>query len=55
MSTTYMGQLQPQIEEGISKTEWISKVGIDNFLNDAFENIRTIVLEVLNRNSLGDE
>ena len=29
MSTNYMGQLQPQIEEGISKTEWISKAGID--------------------------
>jgi len=55
MSTNYMGQLQPQIEEGISKTEWISKAGIDSFLDDAFENIRIIVFEVLDRKSLGDK
>ena len=50
MSTNYTGQLQPQIEEGILKTEWISKDGIKDFLNDAFENIRIIVLEVLDSN-----
>ena len=55
MSTNYTGQLQPQIEEGISKTEWISKAGIESFLDDAFENIRIIVFEVLDRKSLGDE
>ena len=55
MSTNYTGQLQPQIEEGISKTEWVSKVGIEGFLNDAFENIRIIVFEVLDRESLGNE
>ena len=55
MSTNYTGQLQPQIEEGISKTEWVSKVGIEGFLDDAFENIRIIVFEVLDRKSLGDE
>ena len=55
MSTNYMGQLQPQIEEGISKTEWISKAGIESFLDDAFENIRIIILEVLDRKSLGDK
>ena len=55
MSTNYMGQLHPQIEEGISKSEWISKVGIEDFLSDAFENIRIIVFEVLNRNSFGDK
>lgn len=50
MSTNYTGQLQPQIEEGILKTEWIPKDGIKDFLNDAFENIRIIVLEVLDSN-----
>jgi ADP-ribose pyrophosphatase YjhB (NUDIX family) len=55
MSTNYMGQLQPQIEEGISKTEWISKAGIESFLDDAFENIRIIILEVLDRKFLGDK
>ena len=50
MTTNYTGQLQPQIEEGILKTEWISKDGIKDFLNDAFENIRIIVLEVLDSN-----
>ena len=55
MSTNYTGQLQPQIEEGISKTEWVSKVGIEGFLDDAFENIRIIVFEVLDRESLGNE
>ena len=55
MSTNYTGQLQPQIEEGISKTEWVSKVGIEGFLDNAFENIRIIVFEVLDRESLGNE
>ena len=55
MSTNYTGHLQPQIEEGISKTEWVSKVGIEGFLDDAFENIRIIVFEVLDRESLGNE
>ena len=55
MSTSYTGQLQPQIEEGILKTEWISKDGIKDFLNDAFENIRIIVLEVLDRDFSGDK
>ena len=47
MSTSYMGKTKPQTEEGIKKTEWVSKEKIDEILNDAFENIRIIVLEVL--------
>ena len=47
MSTSYMGETVPQIEEGIKKIEWVSKEKIDEILNDAFENIRIIVLEVL--------
>ncbi len=46
MSTSYMGKTKPQTEEGIKKTEWVSKEKIDEILNDAFENIRIIVLEV---------
>ena len=55
MSTNYTGHLQPQIEEGILKAEWISKDGIKDFLNDAFENIRIIVLEVLDSNFVRDK
>ena len=51
MSTSYMGPLAPQVEEGIMKTEWISNNDINNLLKNAFENIRLIVLEVLNSNS----
>ena len=47
MSTSYMGKTEPQTEEGIDKIEWVSKEKIDEILNDAFENIRIIVLEVL--------
>ena len=52
MSTTFMGKTNPQVEEGIEKTEWVSKDKIQDILNDAFENIRMIVLEVLKSNSL---
>jgi 8-oxo-dGTP pyrophosphatase MutT (NUDIX family) len=55
MSTNYTGHLKPQIEEGILKAEWISKDGIKDFLNDAFENIRIIVLEVLDSNFARDK
>ena len=52
---SYKGHLKPQIEEGILKAEWISKDGIKDFLNDAFENIRIIVLEVLDSNFVRDK
>jgi len=52
MSTPYMGKTKPQTEEGIKKTEWVSKEKIDEILNDAFENIRIIVLEVLKSDTL---
>ena len=52
MSTSYMGKTVPQTEEGINKTEWVSKEKIDEILNDAFENIRIIVLEVLKSDTL---
>ena len=52
MSTSYMGKTVPQTEEGIHKTEWVSKEKIDEILNDTFENIRIIVLEVLKSDTL---
>ena len=55
MSTTYMGKTKPQTEEGIEKTEWVSNKNIEYILNDAFENIRIIVLEVLKNDALGNE
>ena len=55
MSTTYMGKTNPQTEEGIEKTKWVSYKNIEDILNDAFENIRIIVLEVLKNDALGNE
>lgn len=55
MSTKYNGKLLPQLEEGILKTEWVSKDKIKKLLDDAFENIRFIVLEVLNSNTLRNQ
>ena len=52
MSTKYMGETIPQTEEGIKKIEWVSKEKIDEILNDAFENIRIIVFEVLKSDTL---
>ena len=55
MSTTYMGKTNPQTEEGIEKTKWVSYKNIEDILNDAFENIRIIVLEVLKNDALGNK
>ena len=55
MSTTYMGKTKPQTEEGIEKTKWVSNKNIEYILNDAFENIRIIVHEVLKNDALGNE
>ena len=55
MSTTYIGKTKPQTEEGIEKIKWVSNKNIEDILNDAFENIRIIVLEVLKNDALGNE
>ncbi|MDC2995759.1 NUDIX domain-containing protein [Flavobacteriaceae bacterium] len=55
MSTTYTGKTMPQTEEGIEKIKWVSNKNIEDILNDAFENIRIIVLEVLKNDALGNE
>ena len=55
MSTRYMGKTNPQTEEGIEKTKWVSNKNIEDILNDAFENIRIIVLEVLKNDALGNK
>ena len=55
MSTTYTGKTKPQTEEGIEKIKWVSNKNIEDILNDAFENIRIIVLEVLKNDALGNK
>ena len=55
MKTNYMGELKPQTEEGIENAKWISKDKISYILNDAFENIRLIVMEVLDSDSFWDK
>ena len=52
MTTTFMGKTNPQTEEGIERTKWVQKDKIQDILDDAFENIRMIVLEVLKSNTL---
>ena len=55
MSTTYTGKTKPQTEEGIEKIKWVSNKNIEDILNDTFENIRIIVLEVLKNDALGNK
>ncbi len=55
MNTNYKGKLKPQTEEGIENAKWISKDKISYILNDAFENIRLIVMEVLDSDSFWDK
>ena len=55
MSTTYTGKTKPQTEEGIEKIKWVSNKNIEDILNNAFENIRIIVLEVLKNDALGNK
>ena len=55
MSTTYTGKTKPQTDEGIEKIKWVSNKNIEDILNNAFENIRIIVLEVLKNDALGNE
>ena len=55
MSTTYTGKTTPQTDEGIEKIKWVSNKNIEDILNNAFENIRIIVLEVLKNDALGNK
>ena len=43
------------LQEGIENAKWISKDKISYILNDAFENIRLIVMEVLDSDSFWDK
>ena len=47
MRSDYKGQLMPQEEEGITSVEWISKKRISKILENAYENIKGIVSEVI--------
>ena len=47
MKSGYKGDLSPQKEEGIISAEWISKKRIPEILENAYENIKEIVAEVI--------
>ena len=47
MRSDYKGELIPQEEEGITSVEWISKKRISKILENAYENIKGIVSEVI--------
>ncbi len=43
MKTTYEGALVPQTEETIQKAEWKTAIEIPELLDNAYENIKTVV------------
>jgi hypothetical protein len=43
MKTTYEGALVPQTEENIQKAEWKTAIEIPELLDNAYENIKTVV------------
>lgn len=47
MKSDYKGDLIPQVEEGITSVEWISKKRIPKILENSFENIKGIVQKVI--------
>jgi len=40
MSTGFIGELQPQLEEGITKVEWITKEQIKKVMENTYANIK---------------
>ena len=49
MKTKYQGVLIPQIEENIQKAVWKTKEEIPELLENAYENIKTVVEAVLGK------
>ena len=47
MKSDYNGNLSPQEEEGITSAEWIPKERIPEILENAYENIKVIVADVI--------
>jgi ADP-ribose pyrophosphatase YjhB (NUDIX family) len=47
MTTSFEGNLIPQIEEGINQAMWKSKEDISDLMVNAYENIKVLVKEVL--------
>ena len=43
MKTNYKGELNPQIEEGITKAEWLSEEQMDIALNNSYANIKLLI------------
>ena len=44
MKTKFNGKLIPQIQEGITKVEWVKKEDIYLKLNNSFSNIEDILI-----------
>ena len=42
MKTNFTADLIPQLEEGITKVEWVSKEGISTRLENSYENINEL-------------
>ncbi len=47
MKTNYGGPLIPQIEENIQKVKWVAKDDIPALFDNAYENIKIVVNEVI--------
>jgi hypothetical protein len=49
MKTNYGGPLIPQIEENIQKVKWVAKDDIPALFDNAYENIKIVVNEVISK------
>jgi len=47
MMTSFKGKLIPQVEEGINQAIWKSKEAIPELMENAYENIKILVKEIL--------
>ena len=45
MKTNFTADLIPQLEEGITKVEWVSKEGISTRLENSYGNIKELFLD----------
>jgi len=47
MKTNYNGNLVPQIQEGITKVEWVTKERVDELLINAYESINEVMNKIM--------
>ena len=45
MNTNYSNELVPQIKEGITKVEWVSKQDVSKKLEDTYASIKELLLD----------